>query len=253
MEGTVEEKAKAMGHVPLEEWKGDPDKWRPAEDFVERGENIIPILKKRIDNMETDFKLALKANAREVEEAKKVAFDLATEKYNEKLAALDNKEWEAFQDGDTEQYTKVKKERETLKAPVKPAEKKEPVSNVEFEDWRKKEKWYQTDNPDDELTKEADIQAIALRKKYPDKPLSEIFKLTTANVKKLHPDKFTNSRRNEPGAVEEDGGSTPHNGDKSFASLPASAKASFKRLEAQFKLKGRTYKKEDYAKDWHDQ
>lgn len=263
MEGTIEEKAKAMGHVPKEEWKGDPEKWRPAEEFVERGENIIPILKKRLDetnqkldNMGKDLKITIAANAREVEEAKKAEFNRATKEYNDKLAALDAKEIEAFSEHDSDKLTEVKKERSKLKEPVKPVapvDNKATPQNVEFEDWSKKETWYQKDDPNDMLTQEADVQAVALRKRYPDKPLSDIFKLATKNVKKLHPDKFENPRRKEPGAVEEGGGNTPKNGNATFASLPASAKESYKRIAAQFKAKGRDYKKEDYAKDWHDQ
>ena len=42
----IEEKAVAMGWVPLEEWKGDPEQHRPADEFVARGEQILPIVKK---------------------------------------------------------------------------------------------------------------------------------------------------------------------------------------------------------------
>lgn len=256
MEGTIEEKAKAMGHVPEEEWKGDPDKWRPAKDFVERGENIIPILKKRHDDLEkkfgdlkSDFDITLKANKREVEEAKKVAYDLATKDYEAKIKALDKKEIEAFSDGDADEFSKIKKERADLKKPEAPKKEPEPASNAEFEDWSKKEKWY-TEDP--ELAKEANAQGTALYHQYPDKPLSEIYKMTAENVKKLHPEKFKNPRREEPGAVEDGEGGPALNGDKSFANLPKSAKDSYKRLAAQFKLKGRDYKKEDYARDYHE-
>ena len=112
---TVEEKAKQMGHVPKEEWKGAPDKWRPAADFVERGENIIPIMKKRLDetnkkldSMSTDLSMALKANKREVEEAKKTAYETATAQYNEKLNALDKKEMKAFKEDDEDAFKEAK-------------------------------------------------------------------------------------------------------------------------------------------------
>lgn len=256
MEGTIEEKAKAMGHVPEEEWKGDPDKWRPAKDFVERGENIIPILKKRHDDLEkkfgdlkSDFDITLKANRREVEEAKKAAYELATKDYEAKIKTLDKKEFEAISDRDEEEYAKIKKERNDLKKPEAPKIEPVPVDNTEFEEWSKKEKWY-TEDP--ELAKVANAQGVALFNQYPEKPLSEIFEMTTKNVKLLRPDKFKNPRREEPGAVEDGEGGPALNGDKSFANLPKSAKDSYKRLAAEFKLKGRVYKKEDYARDYHE-
>ena len=45
----IEQKAKAMGWSPQEEFRGDPDKWIDAAKFVARGENIMPILKENLD------------------------------------------------------------------------------------------------------------------------------------------------------------------------------------------------------------
>ena len=42
----IETKAREMGWKPLEEFKGNPDNWRDAEVFVERGEEILPIVRK---------------------------------------------------------------------------------------------------------------------------------------------------------------------------------------------------------------
>ena len=35
-EPTAEEKAAVLGHVPKEEWRGDPAKWVPAQEFLDR-------------------------------------------------------------------------------------------------------------------------------------------------------------------------------------------------------------------------
>lgn len=37
---SIEERARAQGWVPKEEFKGDQARWRPAEEFVKRGEEI---------------------------------------------------------------------------------------------------------------------------------------------------------------------------------------------------------------------
>lgn len=44
-EQTVESKARNLGWVPQEEFRGRSEEWLAAEDFVERGEKIMPILK----------------------------------------------------------------------------------------------------------------------------------------------------------------------------------------------------------------
>jgi hypothetical protein len=258
---TIEEKAKGMGHVSQEDWKGDPDKWRPADDFVERGENILKIVQKKNKDLEkkfseltTDLDITLKANKREVEEAKKTAFDLATKDYETKLSALDKKEVEAFEEGDAEKFTKIKKERSDLKAPVEPVKVAEPENNPIFEDWNKKETWYKSDHQgNDELSTEAEVQASALGKKYPKKPWAEILDMAAKNVKKLHPEKFENGNRNIAGNVEEGGENNISAAGKSFNSLPASAKEAYQRNKKNFEDKGRKFiSKEQFVKDWNE-
>jgi hypothetical protein len=41
----IEQTAREMGWHPKEEWKGNPDAWVSAEEFVDRGEKILPILR----------------------------------------------------------------------------------------------------------------------------------------------------------------------------------------------------------------
>ena len=58
----IEARAREMGWKPLAEYKGPPGKWRPAKEFVERGENILPIVRdqnrrfgERIDKLEGEI------------------------------------------------------------------------------------------------------------------------------------------------------------------------------------------------------
>jgi hypothetical protein len=43
----TEVRARTMGWVPKEEYKGNPDNWRDANEFVRRGEEILPIVQER--------------------------------------------------------------------------------------------------------------------------------------------------------------------------------------------------------------
>jgi len=147
-EESVNEKASQMGWVPQDEWKGDPDRWRPADEFVQRGENIIPIIRDRMDKLEADLKIATKSNkqavARAEKKASESAYKQATSEYEAKLAELDKKELEAFDEADSEKFQEVKKERLNLKEPEKP--KEEPAGNPVFEEWAKKNTWYDDDS-----------------------------------------------------------------------------------------------------------
>ena len=41
-------RARRMGWIPKDEYGGKPDNWRSAKDFIERGENEMPILRERL-------------------------------------------------------------------------------------------------------------------------------------------------------------------------------------------------------------
>ena len=55
MSEEVEVKARNMGWLEKDEFKGDPELWTDAAAFLERGENIMPILKERLDKMDKDL------------------------------------------------------------------------------------------------------------------------------------------------------------------------------------------------------
>ena len=54
-----EERARLQGWVPKDEFRGDPDKWKTAEDFLEWGEKIVPIQKERTIALESKLDQAI--------------------------------------------------------------------------------------------------------------------------------------------------------------------------------------------------
>lgn len=63
----VETEARGMGWVPQDEFQGDKTRWISAEDFVERGKNILPIVQANSKR----YKEALDRSQKEVESLKK--------------------------------------------------------------------------------------------------------------------------------------------------------------------------------------
>lgn len=51
----VQARALEMGWIPPERYKGDPERFIDAEAFVERGETILPIVKKRAEKLEAEL------------------------------------------------------------------------------------------------------------------------------------------------------------------------------------------------------
>lgn len=256
----VESEARGMGWVPKEDWKGPEEKWTSAEEYVEKGKNIIPILRKRVEQLDSDLKMATSHNKKELDEVRRIAeeaaYEKATAEYQAKLEKLKEKELEAFQSGDSEEFLKAQREKEALKAPekkeTKTATEDQQGPPPEFIDWRTKNSWY-----DDDVDMQIHADAVGMRiaQENPNMSYAEILPKVTERIKKAFPHKFENPRRDEPGAVES--GSTKPSGTggngKTFNDLPASAKAAYKRLEARFKEKGREYKKEDYVKEYFAQ
>jgi hypothetical protein len=51
----IAQRAKMMGHIPKEEFRGDPEKWVDADKYVERAENLMPILKSQLGKYENEI------------------------------------------------------------------------------------------------------------------------------------------------------------------------------------------------------
>lgn len=51
----VEQRARDMGWAPKEEWRGNPAAWIDAGEYVQRGEQMIPILRSNLRKTETEL------------------------------------------------------------------------------------------------------------------------------------------------------------------------------------------------------
>lgn len=189
----AEEKAMEQGWVPQDQWDGDPEQWRPAKEFLDRGE----LFKKIEDQNRTikEFKRALDdlkghhSKTREVE-------------YARALEALKMQKQSAIEEGDgaaviklDDQIDLVKDEQQRLKQ--QNSQPTEDIINPEFANWVDKNKWYETSEP---MKAYADAlgRNLAASGLSPSAVLQEVEK----QVKLEFPHKFTNPNRNKPGAVE---------------------------------------------------
>jgi hypothetical protein len=126
---TVEEKARIMGHVSKEEFKGDPDKWVPADQWVERAEKILPINRAMVDKLTKDIsELKTISTAKETALVQEIAslkktfgeyveFSKKAEEraFKKALAELEGRQRQAVEDGDVEAFDRVKTELDELK------------------------------------------------------------------------------------------------------------------------------------------
>lgn len=146
----IELQASEKGWVPEKEWDGDPEEWRPAKEFLDRGELMDRISNQTKQINQYDSKIqALEANLKQLaEHNKKVAkleYDKAMEELKkQKASALDLGDHTAVVEIDDKMsdLKETKKETETL-------ETQEPVQatgpHPEVTAWMADNTWYNTD------------------------------------------------------------------------------------------------------------
>ena len=189
----IEQKAAEQGWVPEEEWEGDPEQWRPAKEFLDRGE----LFKKIEDQNRTikEFKRALEdlkghhAKTRDVE-------------YKRALETLKAQKVQAIEEGDAQSVVKLDDQidlvkEEQRKLAMQAAEPTVPTLNPEFVEWVDRNKWYERDE-NMKIFADALGQKLAAAGNSPSKVLAEVER----QIREEFPHKFKNPNRDKPGAVE---------------------------------------------------
>lgn len=189
----IELKAMEEGWVPQDQWEGDPDQWRPAKEFVDRGE-----LFKKID----DQNRTVKELKRALDDMKKHHSQVRETEYAKALAALKEQKKSALEEGDAAQVIKlddqidlVKDEQRALKQ--EPAEVQDQSPSPEFTNWTNRNKWYETSQP-----MRAYADALGRDLAYGGMKPSEVLAEVERQVRQEFPHKFTNPNRDKPSAVE---------------------------------------------------
>lgn len=185
--------AMEQGWVPKDQWEGDPEQWRPAREFLDRGE----LFRKIEDQNRTikDFKKSLLDLQRHHQSVRETEYKRAIE-------ALKSQKKSALNDGDADavveiddQIDLVKREQDKLRQ--EPPKQEVEEINPEFTSWVDKNKWY---NTDEGMRGYADGigRTLAKRGMSPTEVLKEVEK----QVRENFPNKFRNPNRDKPGAVE---------------------------------------------------
>lgn len=193
----VEEKAVEQGWKPKEEWVaegGDPDEWRSAREFVDRGE-----LLKQIHNQNRKVKEIEKTFG-----ALKQHHDVVYEKaYKDAVAALKAERRAAMVDGDIERVEMIEDkidetrvEFEQNKAKIA-AEAAQNTPNPQFVEWVEKNTWYEKN---EDLREFADVLGIAYARKNPGISPEKVLAHVEAEVKKKFPEEV-GVRRAAPSPV----------------------------------------------------
>lgn len=264
----TEAKARRMGWVPKDEFRGDPDRWRPADEFVERGTNMLPIVQeqyRRLDSryaeMEKRFADSQQALIDLTERARKAderAYQRAMRDIEAKRqAAVASADTEAFREAEREmrelqdgQGVAVREKPQQTRAqapqppePRAPTQQEGPAPEVLA--FIRENPWFESDH---DAQQDATAIATAMRQREPSRPLSEVLAATRDKMKRLRPELFENARRAAPASVTPSSGETrrPAN-PRSFENLPAEVRKEYDRYSRVLAGKGKPLTKEEWA------
>jgi hypothetical protein len=242
-EATLAE-AKRQGWVPQDEYNGPEDKWVDADTFVKKGKEINALLRKDNEFLKREVS-EMKSTMMEFKK-----FHAETEKraYDRAIADLRDQKKEAISTGDGERVLEIddaldelKQKRAEEKAQAVPSNQPDPV----FAEWTEENKWFETDR---ELAEEANIIGQAIKARQPGLIGREFLDEVGKRVKKMYPEKFTNTNRNRPSPVEANSpNKSAKSGGKGYNDLPPEAKQACQKFEKQGLLSREEYIKQYFS------
>ncbi len=236
VEETVEEtterdwlaEATVLGYHDPEasDYKGDPEKALTPEEFVKRGEEILPIVNANNKKLQAEIKKQNEDFQKEkVEFRKHMDSTLKRER-----AEHERKLEEAVSDGDVERYKKLKENE-----PVKQEETK--ISEIESE-FTSRNDWYGSDDKKTKLAENIDREMAPLRgvltsKEYVDQLEARIENLMPTKT----PHNTVTSGRKRPASSKA----------KTYESMPSDIKATCTRMVKEWGIDKDEYVKNYYA------
>lgn len=252
----VIERARMMGHVPKEEFKGDPSKWIPEDVFVERADNLMPILKATNKRYEDDIR-SLQKQVKDQADTMERMVNIQN-KYNENFsqtrkAEIAAKKEQAIEENDLRTYDALTKEEQSLPQTEKVEFKKPESSGTTevFNKWVSENPWFENDT---DLRDYAIFQANRLEQQNgPPSPENEyeFAQKVKEKVKAAFPHKFNNPARSQMSDLDNsstrEAQETSSNG-KGWNDLPDVAKSQCEKYLAT--IPG--YTKEKYLQDYFE-
>lgn len=275
----VERRARDMGWVPKEQWHGEPDRWRPADEYVEYAERILPRLQHRNRVLEQNVG-DLRKQVDEQTGTLRTLVDSARRAeqvgYNRAMRELRERRAEAVRLGDADAFQKVEAEMQELGPPPQAAPAPAQPTNGTRPDpvvaaWIRRNPWFTRDP-------EANAQAVAalsvVEREMPGVSLEDHLVEVERRVARRFPEHFgggtrraapeafdddfepppprSNPRRSTPAMVAASSASTPTSsarrpGPRSFEAMPADVKAQFERQRKMLEGKGDPLTKEEFA------
>jgi hypothetical protein len=256
MATTAETKARRLGWVPKEEFRGDPDKHRSAEEFLRRGEEILPILQRDNKRLHENFgkvEKELKETRETLQSFAEFTQKNAEREYKKSLRELEARLDAAIETADVTQARQLRKEIAELDGgPPAPKPKPEPVGepdkpavDPEVASWIEQNDWF---NKSASLRTYAVEEFGELEKRYPGKSQTELLAEVKQRTVDRFPDKFgINPKRENAAAVASPSAEgARRKAGKTYDDLPSEAKKACDKYVRTIP----NYTRDKYVKDY---
>jgi len=225
----IEDQASRMGWVNEDNFRGEKDKWISAEEFVERGETQLPIMKERLKKMDqtvVGLKDTISDMKKTFREFKKYHSESELRQYKKAVRDLTDRQRVAVESSDVEQFDAIEKEKQELNKEMQDKNTSVQIDSggddeavVVFNEWKKDNQWF---DDDPELRSYAQNISVHIQntKGIGGKKLYEEVK---KDVKDRFPEKFGNKKRETPSRVVGNSDAPVKNNKHGFSSLPKDA------------------------------
>lgn len=250
--------ATEMGWHTEDKWTGDPAKWLPAKEYVERGEKVLPIVTSKLKATQSELAAVRAELASATKDFQEVRGFMERASASEKavlegqLAEALAARKEAVTTGDGEAFEVADKAVDKIKKAAEDIEKKKQdalaARDPAFDAWLADNQWYAVN---EDLRMEANSMGpgLAAASVKRGKPLQgrALYDEIAVRMKKLYPDRFessdndTNHQRVEDHKDTDRTDSTSRGKGKArtYDNLPADAKTACERYISKGLLKGK--------------
>lgn len=148
----VEQRARNMGWRPRAEFRGDASRWLPAEEFVDRGERMLPLLQERnraADRTITDLQRQITEQGQTLNVMLESTRRAEQSGYRRAMQELYQKRAQAVEMGDTAAFQAVEQAMRELgpppqEAPTQPQQQGQPQANTDpvIQAWVRQNPWF---------------------------------------------------------------------------------------------------------------
>jgi hypothetical protein len=215
----IEAEARRMGWRPLSEFRGEPGTFVTAQEFIDRGRNFVPFLRKNLEdarNNVTALKGEVTGLRTELGEVKQLAQDFrdaamkAEERgYQRALVELEAKRREAVEQGNVQEFNETEAEIARLNAdrappkangeapPPPPNPKVPPAPDPAIARFVAENPWF---SKDETLNAVMQAEHVALKQSRPELTLEQNLRLAKAAVARRFPGKIPGEAGDPPPA-----------------------------------------------------